>query len=59
MRQKFSRAEPVHEVLINIQFQIGDAVADTVYFFEQFTGFKDASRAAEAAVSQCLIAVQR
>ncbi len=34
MGQKFGRAEAVHEILVDVEFQVGDAVPDAVHFFK-------------------------
>ena len=59
MRQKFGGAEAIHEVLIDVELQIGDAVADLFDVLVIFIGFKRQGRTLKRAVSQRFIPVQR
>ena len=52
MRQKFSGAEAVHEILIDIQLQVGDSLADLMDLVMVCIGLKGQGGASQRAVPQ-------
>jgi MFS family permease len=59
MRQKFGGAEAIHKILIDVELQIGDAVANLFDGHVIFIRFKRQGRTFKRAVSHWLIPVQR
>ncbi len=49
--QKFRRTEPVHEFLVDVEFQVDDAVADAVHFFQAIACSQRQGGAAQGAVA--------
>jgi len=59
MRQKFSGAEAVHEILIDIEFQVGDSFTDLMDLVMLCTGLKREGGTAQRAVSQRVVPISR
>ena len=58
MRQELGGAEAVHEFLVDVELQVGDAVADAVDVFQKINRSECQGRTAQGAVSQRFVAFQ-